>query len=119
MPYLLARSATRHTASECDLHPSVREKIRESYFRPEGYAVAVVSGLYITKWCQKGADIHASGRLGNKPPLSNVTCTGIVLKSTGTGLLDKISKADSNDFVSTMILPIEVGKPNYRESELP
>lgn len=34
-------------------------------------------------------------------------------------LLDKMFKADSGDFVSIMILPIEVGKPNYRESELP
>lgn len=34
-------------------------------------------------------------------------------------LLDKIFKADSKDAMSIMILPIEVGKPNYRESEPP
>jgi len=34
-------------------------------------------------------------------------------------LLDKVFKADPKDSVTIMIFPIEVGKPNYRDSELP
>jgi hypothetical protein len=34
-------------------------------------------------------------------------------------LLEKVFKADSKDSITIMILPIEVGKPNYRDSELP
>ena len=32
---------------------------------------------------------------------------------------EKIINADSKDFTSVMVLPIEVGQSNYRESELP
>ncbi|KAN0070527.1 hypothetical protein V8E54_011396 [Elaphomyces granulatus] len=34
-------------------------------------------------------------------------------------LLDKVFKTDPKDSVAIMIFPIEVGKPNYRDSELP
>ncbi len=34
-------------------------------------------------------------------------------------LLEKVFTADIKDSVTIMILPIEVGKPNYRDAELP
>jgi hypothetical protein len=34
-------------------------------------------------------------------------------------LLDKVFKADYKDSITIMIFPIEVGKPNYRDAELP
>lgn len=34
-------------------------------------------------------------------------------------LLDHIFNAASEDSLSIMIFPIEVGEPNYRESEIP
>ncbi|OQD66177.1 hypothetical protein PENPOL_c005G02364 [Penicillium polonicum] len=34
-------------------------------------------------------------------------------------LLEKVFKADDEDTVTVMILPIEAGKPNYRDAELP
>ena len=34
-------------------------------------------------------------------------------------LLEKIFEEDSDEFTTIMIFPIEVGQPNYRESEPP
>jgi hypothetical protein len=34
-------------------------------------------------------------------------------------LLDKVFKADYKDSITIIIFPIEVGKPNYRDAELP
>ena len=34
-------------------------------------------------------------------------------------LLEKIFEAESKDYTTIMIFPIEVGKPNYRESKPP
>jgi hypothetical protein len=34
-------------------------------------------------------------------------------------LLDKVFEADRKDSTTIMIFPIEVGKPNYRDAELP
>lgn len=34
-------------------------------------------------------------------------------------LLQRVFTADSKDSITIMIFPIEVGKPNYRDAELP
>lgn len=34
-------------------------------------------------------------------------------------LVKNVFKADDKDTVTVMVLPIEVGKPNYRDAELP
>ena len=34
-------------------------------------------------------------------------------------LLDKIFQADSEDRLTIMVVPIEEGKPHYRDSEIP